>query len=68
MHDTTPTDKSVGYFQSSAYADCQGLYLRSSNHGLIDYNRPMATYLDVETWARKDLFEFFIGFDIKLVL
>ena len=30
---------------------------------MIRYNLGMARYLDVTTWARRDLFEFFIGFD-----
>ena len=29
----------------------------------MGYNRFMGRYLDVTTWARRDLFEFFIGFD-----
>ena len=27
------------------------------------YNPPMAKYLDVTNWARRDVFEFFLGFD-----
>lgn len=30
---------------------------------MFGYNRRMAKYLDVQTWARRDLFEFFIDFD-----
>jgi chloramphenicol O-acetyltransferase type A len=30
---------------------------------MIGYNSPMAKYLDVTNWARRDLFEFFRGYD-----
>ena len=30
---------------------------------MIGYNRRMAKYIDVTTWARRDLFEFYRGFD-----
>jgi len=30
---------------------------------MIGYNRRMAKYIDLTTWARRDLFEFFRGFD-----
>jgi chloramphenicol O-acetyltransferase type A len=31
--------------------------------GTPRYNPPMAKYLDVKNWARRDVFEFFLGFD-----
>src|SRR4029453_6383593 len=34
-----------------------------TTHEVIRYNCRMPKYIDVTTWARRDLFEFFRGFD-----
>ncbi len=48
---------------SNAATSCRTSKWSTIERETIGYNEAMARYIDITTWARRDLFEFFIGFD-----